>query len=102
MRVAPAIYLSSKVQTELHRLVRRRTTRVRVAEGCSTVLLAAAGLQDKQILTRLISGHGGVKLLLTRSYGDETRFLSESPVTRKLHQFWVIDGWATILRQLKE
>lgn len=53
MRVAPAIHLSAGAQDELQRLVRRRTTPVRVAERCRIVLLAAAGLQDKQIAERL-------------------------------------------------
>ncbi len=53
MRVAPAIDLSSEQKTELQKLVRRRTTPVRVAERCRIVLLAAEGLQDKQIAERL-------------------------------------------------
>jgi hypothetical protein len=47
MRVAPAIHLSSESRAELHKLLRRRTTPVRVAERCRVVLLAAEGLQDK-------------------------------------------------------
>lgn len=53
MRVAPAIHLSREAEAELHRLVRRRTTPVRVVERCQIVLLAAAGLQDKQIADHL-------------------------------------------------
>ena len=53
MRVAPAIHLSSEARAELHRLLRRRTTPVRVAERCRIVLLAAEGLQDKQIAERI-------------------------------------------------
>lgn len=53
MRVAPAIHLSSEARAELHKLLRRRTTPVRVAERCRIVLLAAEGLQDKQIAERL-------------------------------------------------
>ncbi len=49
LRVAAAIHLSSEARAELHRLVRRRTTPVRVVERCRIVLLAAEGLQDKQI-----------------------------------------------------
>ena len=53
MRVAPAILLSSEARAELQKLVRRRTTPVRVAERCSIVLRAADGLQDKQIAARM-------------------------------------------------
>ena len=53
MRVAQAIHLSSAAQAELHKLLRRRTTPVRVAERCRIVLLAAEGLQDKQIAERI-------------------------------------------------
>ncbi len=53
MRVAPAIPLSMEVRSQLHTLVRRRTTPVRVAERCRIVLLAADGLQDKQIAERM-------------------------------------------------
>lgn len=53
MRVAPAIELSSSARTELEKLMRRRTTPLRVAERCRIVLLAAEGLQDKQIAERM-------------------------------------------------
>ena len=53
MRVAPAIDLSLEARTELQRLVRRRTTPVRVAERRRIVLLAAEGLQNKQIAARM-------------------------------------------------
>ena len=53
MRVAPAIELSSVARTELEKLIRRRTTPVRVAERCRIVLLAAEGLENKQIAERM-------------------------------------------------
>jgi transposase len=53
MRVAPAIHLSTEARSQLHTLVRRRTTPVRVAERCRIILLAADGLQDKQIAERM-------------------------------------------------
>jgi transposase len=53
MRVAAAIHLGSEARAELQSLVRRRTTPVRVVERCRIVLLAADGLQDKQIAERL-------------------------------------------------
>ena len=56
MRVAPAIHLSTETRAELQNLVRRRTTPVRVVERCRIVLLAAEGLQDKQIAERLSDG----------------------------------------------
>jgi transposase len=42
-----------EARSQLHTLVRRRTTPVRVAERCRIVLLAADGLQDKQIAERM-------------------------------------------------
>ena len=53
MRVAPAIQLSSEARAELQSLIRRRTTPVRVVERCRIVLLAADGLQNKQIAERM-------------------------------------------------
>lgn len=53
MRVAPAIDLSSAARTELEKIMRRRTTPLRVSERCRIVLLAAEGLQDKQIAERM-------------------------------------------------
>ena len=53
MRVAPAIELSFAVRAELEKLMRRRTTAQRVAERCRIVLLAAQGLQNKEIAERM-------------------------------------------------
>jgi transposase len=53
MRVAAAIDLSSAARTELEKLIRRRTTPVRVAERCRIVLLAGQGLENKQIAERM-------------------------------------------------
>jgi DNA-binding NarL/FixJ family response regulator len=49
MRVAPAIELKAAVRAELERLMRRRITPQRVAERCRIVLMAAQGLQNKEI-----------------------------------------------------
>ena len=53
MRVAPAIELSSEARLELEKLTRRRTTPVRVVQRSRIVLLAADGMQDKQIAAQL-------------------------------------------------
>jgi transposase len=53
MRVAPAIELSSAARLELEKLSRRRTTPVRVVLRSRIVLLAADGMQDKQIAQHL-------------------------------------------------
>ncbi len=58
MRLAPAIYLSSEVQTELHKLIWRRPTPVRVAERGRAVLLAAAGFKASRFSLALISDYG--------------------------------------------
>src|SRR6202035_4272977 len=52
MRVAPAIELSSEARLELEKLTRRRTTPVRVVQRSRIVLLAAEGMQNKQIAAR--------------------------------------------------
>ncbi len=53
MRVAPAIELSSEARLELEKLSRRRTTPVRVVHRSRIVLLAADGMQNKEIAQRL-------------------------------------------------
>lgn len=53
MHVAPAVRLSSEARGELQKLLRRRTTPVRVVERCRIVLLAAEGLENKQIAAQL-------------------------------------------------
>jgi transposase len=53
MRVAPAIALSSAAKLELEKLSRRRTAAVRVAQRSRIVLLAAEGMQNKEIAERV-------------------------------------------------
>jgi len=53
MRVAPAIELSAEAQLALEKLSRRRTTAIRVVQRSRIILLAAAGIQNKEIAERL-------------------------------------------------
>ena len=53
MRVAPAIELSAEAQLALEKLSRRRTTPVRVMQRSRIILLAAQGMQNKEIAERL-------------------------------------------------
>src|SRR3954452_1691803 len=53
MRVAPPIELSPESRLQLERLSRRRTTPVRVAQRSRIILLAAEGLENKQIEERM-------------------------------------------------
>ena len=53
MRVTAEIDLDEETQTALHRILRRRTTPVRVAGLCRIVLLSAEPLPDKRIAERL-------------------------------------------------
>ncbi|MBP0633458.1 helix-turn-helix domain-containing protein, partial [Cupriavidus sp. AcVe19-1a] len=53
MRVAPEILLSDEEQTKLTRLVRSALTSVRLAQRARIVLLAADGMQNKDIAERL-------------------------------------------------
>jgi transposase len=53
LRVAAAIHLGSDEKAELQKLLRRRTTPVRVTERCRIVMLAGEGLQDLEIAAQL-------------------------------------------------
>ena len=53
MRVAPAISLTDEQQRELARLARSRRTSVRLAQRAQIVLLAAQGLQNKDVAQQL-------------------------------------------------
>ena len=53
MRTAPAILLNPKQRTALERLARARSEPARVVERARIVLLAAAGLENKQIAGRV-------------------------------------------------
>src|SRR5215469_12576970 len=53
MRVAPAILLNPEQKTALERLARARSEPARVVERAQIVLLAAAGLENKQIARRM-------------------------------------------------
>lgn len=53
MRTAPPIELSSEQRTALQRLARQRSAPARVVERARVVLLAAEGLENKQIARRM-------------------------------------------------
>lgn len=53
MRVAPAIVLTDEQESELRRLARSKCTSVRLAQRANIVLLAAQGLQNKEIAEQL-------------------------------------------------
>lgn len=53
MRVAPVVELSAEQQTELTKLVRSKRTSVRLSQRAQIVLLAAQGLQNKDIAEQL-------------------------------------------------
>jgi transposase/DNA-binding CsgD family transcriptional regulator len=53
MRVAPAIVLTDEQESELTRLARSKRTSVRLAQRARIVLLAAQGLQNKDIAEQL-------------------------------------------------
>ncbi len=56
MRVAPEIVLTSEERAELTRLVRSKLTSVRLAQRARIVLLAAQGMQNKDIAVQLSVG----------------------------------------------
>ncbi len=51
MRVAPSVVLSAEEEAKLRKFARGRSTPVRLAQRSKIVLLAAAGLQNRQIAT---------------------------------------------------
>jgi FixJ family two-component response regulator len=53
LRVAPAIELTEEQEGELTRLARSKRTSVRLAQRAQIVLLAAQGLQNKDIAEQL-------------------------------------------------
>jgi transposase len=53
LRVAPAIILTNEQESELTRLARSKRTSVRLAQRAQIVLLAAQGLQNKDIAEQL-------------------------------------------------
>ena len=53
LRVAPAIVLTNEQESELRRLARSKRTSVRLAQRANIVLLAAQGLQHKDIAEQL-------------------------------------------------
>ncbi len=53
MRVAPSVVLSAEEEAKLRKLARGRSISVRLAQRSKIVLLAAAGLQNRQIATQL-------------------------------------------------
>jgi DNA-binding NarL/FixJ family response regulator len=53
VRVAPAIELTIEQEGELTRLVRSRRTSVKLAQRAHIVLLAAQGLQNREIAEQL-------------------------------------------------
>lgn len=53
LRVAPVVVLSEEQEAALSKLVRSRRTSVRLAQRARIVLLAAQGLQNKEIAEQL-------------------------------------------------
>ena len=56
MRIAPAIELTQEQEAELRRLSRSKRASVRLAQRAKIVMLAAQGLQNKDIAERLGTG----------------------------------------------
>lgn len=56
MRVAPEIVLADEERAELDRVVRSRLSSVRLSQRAQIVLLAADGMQNKEIAARLAVG----------------------------------------------
>ena len=72
MRVAPEIVLTDEEHAELTKLVRSELTSVRLAQRARIVLLAAEGMQNKDIAEQLGVGacrsHAGVSGMRSRGW----------------------------------
>src|SRR5450631_4022414 len=71
LRVAPAIELTDEQKIELTRLARSKRSSVRLAQRAQIVLLAAQGLQNKEIAEQL--GIGRVQVARWRERYLESR-----------------------------
>jgi transposase len=71
MRVAPAIVLTDEEREELTKLIRSKLTSVRLVQRARIVLLAAQGLQNKEIAAEL--GVGRVQVARWRERYGESR-----------------------------
>ena len=69
MRVAPKIELTDEERAALTKLIRSKLTSVRLAQRARIVLLAAQGLQNKEIAARLGISERTVKAHLASIYG---------------------------------
>jgi transposase-like protein len=76
LRVAPAIELTDEQEVELTRLARSKRTSVRLAQRAQIVLLAAQGLQNKDIAEQL--GVGRVQVARWRERYLESGLQPES------------------------
>ena len=73
MRVAPSIILTDEQKNELTRLSRSGRTSVRLAERSRIVLLAAQGLQNKEIAEQLGVGRPRYRLSPLACTGSRVR-----------------------------
>ena len=83
MRVASAIDLTVEQERELKKLARSKRTSVRLAQRAQIVLLAAQGLQNKEIAAQLGVVEGTVKIHITNIFNklgvnDRTQALIEA------------------------
>ena len=72
LRVAPAIVLSEDEEAELKKLVRSKLSSVRMVQRARIVLLAAQGVQNKDIAKEL--GVGRVQVARWRDRYAQARF----------------------------
>jgi DNA-binding CsgD family transcriptional regulator len=76
LRVAPAIELTDEQEVELTRLARSKRTSVRLAQRAQIVLLAAQGLQNKDIAEQLGIGRVQVARWRERFWSPDFKALN--------------------------
>jgi transposase len=93
LRVAPAIELTDEQEGELTRLARSKRTSVRLAQRAQIVLLAAQGLQNKDIAEQL--GIGRVQVARWRERYLESGCKALSGICRaaRRRSRWTWPSW---------
>lgn len=84
VRVAPVVELSEEQRAELTRLARSKRTSVRLAQRARIVLLAAQGLQNKDIAAEL--GVGAYKSPVGASATLSLVLRASSAICRAAHR----------------
>jgi FixJ family two-component response regulator len=93
VRVAPAIELSQEEEAELIRLAHSKATSVRLAQRARIVLLAAQGLQNKEIAEQLGIGRVQVGAGASATSSPDWRASSATCRAARRRSRWTWPSW---------